>query len=215
MPYRATKDKKSNGTKKEKSVKQKQSRPDINHSSKSQELQSKDNNQSTSFVTSSEVKDNNVALSHDNSVSVELMGELLRKKREEMKLTLEDVSKRLRVKVVDIIAAEESRFNDLAKYLYLSGFVRSYANLLHIDKFLIEKHLPMILKNVEDKKKHNFRSDFDDVKISPKKDMVVNYLFASILLFFILLLLVNSKSDKNKLIGSDVIVKNLEQYTKQ
>lgn len=62
------------------------------------------------------------------------VGETLRKTRENRRLTLDQVSKQLRLTRHVVEAIEEGRHLDVAQnHAYLKGFVRSYAKILELD----------------------------------------------------------------------------------
>jgi len=61
------------------------------------------------------------------------LGELLREKREEASLTIEDVSNRLRLSVRQIKALESNDFAVFSEAMMTRGFIRNYARLLELD----------------------------------------------------------------------------------
>jgi len=61
------------------------------------------------------------------------MGEVLREKREENNLTVEDVSNRLRLSVRQIEALETNNFASFPEAMMTRGFIRNYARFLEID----------------------------------------------------------------------------------
>jgi len=66
-------------------------------------------------------------------VLAQLPGEILAARREEMRLSIEEVSTRLKLASRQIIALEANDFAQLPGRASLRGFVRSYAKLLEID----------------------------------------------------------------------------------
>jgi len=67
------------------------------------------------------------------AVSLPKMGEILREKREEKNLTVEDVSNRLRLSVRQIQALEANHFASFPEPMMTRGFIRNYARFLEID----------------------------------------------------------------------------------
>ena len=65
---------------------------------------------------------------------VEPIGQYLRRKREEKRISVEDVTLQTRIQAVFIHAIEEGRFDKIASLVSLKGFVRSYARLLKINE---------------------------------------------------------------------------------
>jgi cytoskeletal protein RodZ len=62
-----------------------------------------------------------------------LVGELLRKKREELGKDLRDISKILKISYPYLKAIEDEDFKKLPEEVYVKGYIREYAEILHID----------------------------------------------------------------------------------
>ncbi|MFA7431091.1 MAG: helix-turn-helix domain-containing protein, partial [Rhodospirillaceae bacterium] len=60
-------------------------------------------------------------------------GRLLRETRESQRLDLRNVSDALRIRFAHLLAIEEGRYGDLPGATYAVGFVRAYAEHLHLD----------------------------------------------------------------------------------
>lgn len=60
-------------------------------------------------------------------------GELLREKRLVMELDLAELAGKTKIKAEYLAAIEESRFADLPSSTFAKGFLRSYANCLHLN----------------------------------------------------------------------------------
>ena len=67
------------------------------------------------------------------SLTEQLPGALLAKRRKEFRLSVEDVSGRLKISPRQIIALESDDFAQLASMATVRGFIRSYAKLLELD----------------------------------------------------------------------------------
>ena len=65
------------------------------------------------------------------------LGETLRSKREKKKLSLEDVSQKLRIKEVYLRALEEGHYYAFPSRVYGIGFLRSYSKFLGLDSDLM------------------------------------------------------------------------------
>ncbi|MDI2090805.1 helix-turn-helix domain-containing protein [Commensalibacter oyaizuii] len=61
------------------------------------------------------------------------VGDTLRHNREQLGLSLEEVSQRLRIRLVFLQALEDGRIDQLPGIAYASGFLRAYAELLKLD----------------------------------------------------------------------------------
>jgi cytoskeleton protein RodZ len=62
-----------------------------------------------------------------------LVGELLRKKREELGKDLRDISKTLKISYSYLKAIEDEDLKKLPEEVYVKGYIREYAEILHID----------------------------------------------------------------------------------
>jgi cytoskeleton protein RodZ len=67
------------------------------------------------------------------SVAQQLPGALLAKRRKEFRLSVEDVSSRLKISPRQITALESDDFAQLASMATVRGFIRSYCKLLELD----------------------------------------------------------------------------------
>ena len=67
-----------------------------------------------------------------NSDSLKIAGKLLKSKREEKGLSVEEVCIELRLKKEIILNIENSKFNAFKSYLFLKGYINNYANLLGV-----------------------------------------------------------------------------------
>lgn len=69
----------------------------------------------------------------DDDAAVHTVGKTLRSARERMKLSLDDVSSAINVRVAQLQAIEDDRIDQLPGMTYAVGFVRSYAQFLKLD----------------------------------------------------------------------------------
>lgn len=67
------------------------------------------------------------------------VGEMLRRTREEKKLSVEEVASAINIRVAQLRAIEEGDLEALPGMIYATGFVRSYANFLKLDGTDISK----------------------------------------------------------------------------
>ncbi len=67
-----------------------------------------------------------------NSDSLKIAGKLLKSKREEKELSVEEVCIELRLKKEIILNIENSKFNAFKSYLFLKGYINNYANFLGV-----------------------------------------------------------------------------------
>lgn len=76
-------------------------------------------------------------LHSDNNIHS--IGDVLRTRREELKLSLEEVSQRLRIRLVFLQALEDGRIDQLPGVAYAAGFLRTYADFLNLDGVALVK----------------------------------------------------------------------------
>ena len=139
------------------------------------------------------------------------LGQILREKRQFLKMEVVEVSTYLKIKSRDIEAIENDDLKDIAKHLYVPGLISSYAKFLKIDSQLIEEKIKVlpIASNTENKK-HQLLNIGESDQLSPDKDSVFNFLLISILLFLALLLLYNSFQNNDALITNEKLIHELE-----
>lgn len=66
------------------------------------------------------------------------IGEFLKQMREKKGLSLEYVAEQLKLKVSTVKALEANAYEEIGSLVYIKGYLRSYARLLHVN---IERHL--------------------------------------------------------------------------
>ncbi len=139
------------------------------------------------------------------------LGQILREKRQFLKMEIVEISTYLKIKSRDIEAIENDDLKHIAKHLYVPGLIRSYAKFLKIDLKLIEEKIKVlpIASNTENKK-HQLLNIGESDQLSPDKDSVFNFLLISILLFLVLLSLYNSFQNNDALITNQKLIHELE-----
>jgi len=68
-----------------------------------------------------------------NNIPESSIGELLRKKREEMKLTMEEVYRHTKISMEVLRSLEQDDLESFESEAYLKGFLRNYAQFLKLD----------------------------------------------------------------------------------
>ncbi|HBV21577.1 MAG TPA: DUF4115 domain-containing protein [Nitrosomonas sp.] len=88
-----------------------------------------------------------------NSASVvQGVGHMLRNARLAKNMSVDDISRQLRISVHQVEAIEKEDFEELPGHTFVRGFVRNYANLMQLDAAAIVKLLPgptTVVTNVE------------------------------------------------------------------
>jgi cytoskeletal protein RodZ len=139
------------------------------------------------------------------------LGQILREKRQFLKIEIVEISAYLKIKSRDIAAIENNDLKHITKHLYVPGLIRSYAKFLKIDPKLVEKKIKVlpIASNTENKK-HQLLNIGESDQLSPNKDSVFNFLLISILLFLALLFLYNSFQNNDAFITNEKLIHELE-----
>jgi cytoskeleton protein RodZ len=137
----------------------------------------------------------------ENIDSLKIARKLLKSKREELSLSIEDICRELKLDKKIIKNIESGNFSNFKSYLFLKGYIKNYADFLGIDINLPESRYKKKYKNLNKSRK----------KESKKKYLNKNkYLF--ILLIFILLSILFSvyKNKDQENIDVNLISESLE-----
>lgn len=71
----------------------------------------------------------------------EFYGEILKQRRQQRQLSLDDVALQTRIRRVYLVALEEGRFDDFPAETYVKGFLRNYSDFLGLDpNEILEKY---------------------------------------------------------------------------
>lgn len=137
--------------------------------------------------------------------------QLLKEKRLEIKMDLEEVASYLRIKPKDLEIIENNDPSAI-NHLYITGVLRSYAKFLRIEPEVIEEKIKLLsFASNTSNTKHNLVNIGENLDLKPTKDQFINFLMISILLFFISLLLFNIHDDHSDLITIETIVEEMKQ----
>ncbi|MFT6331951.1 MAG: cytoskeletal protein RodZ [Lentimonas sp.] len=123
------------------------------------------------------------------------IGEELKRKRQELEVTIAEISESLKVNSADIEFLEKNYFHLMTKHIYLTGLIRSYCKLLKIDDEISLKYVQSLSHNSNTKNvKHkliNFNGELDR---NPSKKHLLNASLIFILAFIVLMLLSSFRS---------------------
>ncbi|MDC8445575.1 MAG: DUF4115 domain-containing protein [Nitrosomonas sp.] len=89
--------------------------------------------------TDAEAQDANIL---DTASLVQGVGRMLRQAREARKMSIEEVSRQLRISVQQVEAIEKEDFDALPGRTFVRGFVRNYASLMQLDANAAVRMLP-------------------------------------------------------------------------
>ena len=112
------------------------------------------------------------------------IGQILREAREDLKNSLEDVAKSLRIKKEYLMALEEGNFDSLPGTTYVSGFLKSYTQYLglNIDQSLLR---PVSSKDTAETPNETILRAIPDKKSSPNFIIVAFSIVATGIGYFI------------------------------
>lgn len=74
------------------------------------------------------------------------LGNALKKRREEKRLSFKEIENALSIRMVYLQALEEGKFNQLISPVYAQGFLRKYANYLELDEQQLFQDHPHVLR---------------------------------------------------------------------
>lgn len=137
--------------------------------------------------------------------------QVLKERRLEINMSLEDAASYLKVKPKDLEVIENNDPGSI-NHLYITGVLRSYAKLLQIDQKVVEEKMKLLsFESNTSNTKHKLINIGETLGLRPTKDQFLNFCIISILLFFISLFLFNMSEDHSDLITIEKIVKEMKK----
>lgn len=121
-----------------------------------------------------------------SSTACEGVGNILRNARTAKGMSIEEVSRQLRLSVQQIDAIEREDFDKLPGRTFLRGFIRNYANLLQLDPSLLLKMLPVSVRILSATENTPFRDKQISFSSDRKKKHNYSLPMVTILSIFIL-----------------------------
>jgi hypothetical protein len=112
-----------------------------------------------------------------------LVGELLRKRREESGHDLREISKTLKIRYELLKAIEDEEFEKLPEEVYIKGYIREYAELLNIDP---EIAIKAYIQQISPPQQDEYRETAEK-KIAHKKKLKIRYLLIPSLLVLLII----------------------------
>jgi cytoskeletal protein RodZ len=150
-------------------------------------------------IQSVEVKSSRKSESELKS-EVKSLGSIYRKKRLENNIEIAKASTYLKVRPFDLNAIENDEIQKISKNIYAPGLIRSYGKFLKIDEKIIEEKIrECAFRSNTENKKHILVNIGEHLALTPKKELLVNSMAISIVLFLSMLLI--SGVYKKKLIS--------------
>ena len=111
------------------------------------------------------------------------VGAQLKAHREHLELTLDEVARRLRIRLSHLRAIERGRFDDLPGRIYAIGFVRSYAEFLDLDGQSVVEMYKQETAGDEQPTKLVFPTPTPESRM-PKVWLVVASVLAAVVLYY-------------------------------
>lgn len=151
-----------------------------------------------------------------NNSQEENFTEFLTKRRQELNIEISEICKRLNVKSSEIQALENQNWDFFKKSIYLNGFIYSYLKILKIDEKIINekiKNLP-IPSNVKNTQ-HKLVNIGENLDLTPDKNIFLNFLILSIILFLVSLGIYNFKGKNIKLISPQNLIEKIDNGANQ
>lgn len=109
------------------------------------------------------------------------VGDILRREREKLGLTYQQVEKGTRIRVRYIKAAEDSNWEIFTSKVYISGIIRNYAKFLGMD---VKKAEAYFRRDYEKQEVMKFKKNVEQKYFSPETRKIVIGFFATIFLVF-------------------------------
>ncbi|MER0202669.1 MAG: DUF4115 domain-containing protein [Nitrosomonas sp.] len=171
------------------------------------------NSMNTSF-------DNNQARNEFNAIDsasvVQSVGHLLRNARTAKGLSIDDVSRQLRLSAQQIEAIEKEDFEKLPGRTFLRGFIRNYANLVQLNPVPLLQMLPESTRVISTYERTPFKNK--QISFSSNREKPGNHsLIIAIILFVIILgayfLFENGGWNKNSDISAESVETKTESAT--
>lgn len=145
---------------------------------------------------------------------VDSIGDILKEKRGNLNLTIEDICKSLNLRSKDIIALEANDITTISSHIYVPGLIISYAKLLKLDEKIITEKLKDLKPSNSNQQQHVLRGA-EDHDLSPNKDLTVNSILIAILLMITLFSFYHSYEKRDNLITNQKLIKEMENVRTQ
>jgi cytoskeletal protein RodZ len=157
-----------------------------------------------------EIKNNSEEKNEIDQKQVINFGEFMRMERDKLKISIEEIALRLKIKPSNIIAIENNQFDKIGKYFYIFGIIKSYAKILKIDQKIVEEFIKSLpIESNTNNKKHKLINVGENIELSPDKDTTINFFIISIILFLALLSLYHFQEQKGSLITNKHLVEKM------
>lgn len=159
--------------------------------------------------TNNQTIENNIEQEEAQKVKEPTIGQILKKAREDLNISIDDVGAILKIKNRDILALEQDDILLVASHLYIPGFIKSYGKLLKIDSELIDRKVRELnIDSNVNNKKHRLNISKKNVH-SPNSEAFFNAILVFTVLYLLLFSIHQFKSEE--LITTQTIINEFEK----
>lgn len=109
------------------------------------------------------------------------IGQLLKKERENKGITLEQVEKETRIRMVNLKAIESEDWSQFQSRTYVQGVIKRYGSFLDLDA---EKLSAYFRRDYEKRENLKFKKKAEHTQFTPKNKLFLQLLIGFIVLFF-------------------------------
>ncbi len=149
-------------------------------------------------------------MTEESNNKIEEFGQFIKKSRQEQKIEIYDICRKLNIKEKNIIDLEEGNWRSFDKKLYVVGLIKSYSKLLRIDEKIIDQRMSTLsFDSNTTNKTHQLVNIGEHRDLSPDKKTFVNFVILSSILFAIFLLILGNNLSKSNLITNQEIIEKI------
>ena len=116
-----------------------------------------------------------------NAAMITNVGQLLKKERENKGISLEEVEKETRIRMVNLMAIESEDWTQFPSRTYAQGVIKRYGSFLELDE---EKLIAYFRREYEKLENLKFKSKAKHVQFTPQNKRLIQIVIVTIILFF-------------------------------
>ena len=140
------------------------------------------------------------------------LGEILKFKRQKLRIEIPTACDFLKVKSRDLIAIENNEIEKISKNIYAPGLIKSYAKYLKINQKTIDTKIKeQHFKSNTENKKHILVNIGEHLELTPKKELFINCFVISAIIFLLSLSLFSIKNKHQISLGTEQIVDEIKK----
>ncbi|GDX36623.1 hypothetical protein LBMAG18_11340 [Alphaproteobacteria bacterium] len=140
------------------------------------------------------------------------LGEILKFKRQKLGIEIQTACDFLKVKNRDLIAIENNEIEKISKNIYAPGLIKSYAKYLKINQKIIDTKIKeQHFKSNTENKKHILVNIGEHLELTPKKELLINCIVISVIIFLLSLSLFSIKNKHQITLSTEQIVYEIKK----